>query len=178
MPFKIRPHTFEFRALNINARCGVMGLQLGLLRSQVNLKYGKIRIRFNSTSPPSLPSCHMPFSAVSGTTVVPLRGHDSFVLSAAFGTRIVSESADKTSRIWDAVSGPGVVPFEGTMIESHSLLGKLSLQDKTVRIWDAVSGIEMGPPMRGHNDVVTSAAFSPDHSTMLCNKCHVGVYIA
>jgi WD40 repeat protein len=119
----------------------------------------------------------MPFRAVSGTKVVPLRGH---VLSAAFspdGTRIVSASgsADKTSRIWDAVSGTGVVgPLRGhddwvafsTRIVSGS-------QDKTVRIWDAMSGIEMGPPMRGHDDVVTSAAFSPDGARTVVSRSFV-----
>jgi hypothetical protein len=48
-------------------------------------------------------------------------------------------------------------PFEGTMIGSHSLLG-LSLQHMGCSVWN----FEMGPPMRGHDDVVTSAAFSPD----------------
>jgi WD40 repeat protein len=152
-----------------------MTLQLGLLRSQAKIRTrGKIRIQFNYTSlPPSLPSYHMPFSAVSGTEVVP---------PAAFspdGTRIVSRSADKTSRIWDAVSGPGLLvgPLRGhdDWVPFSTRIVSVS-QDKTVHIWDAV-----GPPMRGHDDVVTSAAFSPDDArivsrsfdndvTVCCNK--------
>jgi WD40 repeat protein len=117
-----------------------------------------------------------PLVKFSGTKVVPLRGHDNFVLSAAFspdGTRIVSGSADKTSRIWDVVSGPGVVtgdPFEGTMIDWVAFS---MYSDCLCSIWDAMSGILKWD----HQCVGTTTwllqlhslqmvlASSPDHST-------------
>jgi WD40 repeat protein len=34
--------------------------------------------------------------------------------------------------------------------------------DKTARIWDAASGKPIGEPLKGHEDFVRSAAFSPD----------------
>jgi WD40 repeat protein len=34
--------------------------------------------------------------------------------------------------------------------------------DKTARLWDAEGGRQIGEPLTGHTDVVTSAAFSPD----------------
>ena len=34
--------------------------------------------------------------------------------------------------------------------------------DKTVRVWDADRGVEIGSPLQGHTEYVTSVAFSPD----------------
>ncbi|KAJ3886105.1 quinon protein alcohol dehydrogenase-like superfamily [Lentinula edodes] len=34
--------------------------------------------------------------------------------------------------------------------------------DNTVRIWDARTGIQIGEPLQGHDDLVSSVAFSPD----------------
>jgi len=34
--------------------------------------------------------------------------------------------------------------------------------DKTVRVWDAERGVQIGSPLGGHTDYVTSVAFSPD----------------
>ena len=34
--------------------------------------------------------------------------------------------------------------------------------DKTARIWDAATGKPIGEPLKGHEDDVYSAAFSPD----------------
>ena len=34
--------------------------------------------------------------------------------------------------------------------------------DKTARIWDAATGKPIGEPLKGHEDAVRSAAFSPD----------------
>ncbi|KZP03820.1 WD40 repeat-like protein, partial [Athelia psychrophila] len=80
-----------------------------------------------------------------------LLGHEGRVLSVAFspdGTVIVSGSADKTVRVWNAVTGQeALLPLEGhnhwvcsvafspdgTKIVSGS-------RDKTVRVWDAVTG--------------------------------------
>ena len=36
------------------------------------------------------------------------------------------------------------------------------VQDKTARLWDAATGQSIGEPLRGHEDEVSSAAFSPD----------------
>ncbi|KAL4080761.1 WD40-repeat-containing domain protein, partial [Scleroderma citrinum] len=34
--------------------------------------------------------------------------------------------------------------------------------DRTVRIWDADRGVQIGSPLEGHTEDVTSVAFSPD----------------
>ena len=47
----------------------------------------------------------------------PLKGHESFVSSAAFspdGKRIVTASLDKTARVWDAATGQPIgEPLKG-----------------------------------------------------------------
>ena len=100
-----------------------------------------------------------------------LSGHGAIVRSAAYspdGTRIVTGSADKTARIWDArtnvqlavLSGHGdyvtsaAYSPDGTRIVTASL-------DKTARIWDARTGAQL-IVLSGHGDYVTSAAYSPD----------------
>ncbi|KAJ3897008.1 WD40-repeat-containing domain protein, partial [Lentinula edodes] len=104
---------------------------------------------------------------------VPLQGHEYWVDSVAFspdGTRIVSGSADKTLRIWNARTGAQIgVPLQGhehwvnsvafspdgTRIVSGSA-------DKTLRIWNARTGAQIGVPLQGHEDPASSVAFSPD----------------
>jgi WD40 repeat protein len=97
-------------------------------------------------------------------------GHSHEIWSAAFspdGTRIVTASEDRTSRVWDAATGRelgvlrghrGIVRFaafsrDGTRIVTTS-------DDKTARIWDAATAKEIGT-LRGHRKSVRSAAFDP-----------------
>jgi WD40 repeat protein len=94
------------------------------------------------------------------------------VNSAAFspdGSRIVTASADKTARIWDAGTAKEIAVLrhdsvvtsaafspDGSRIVTASL-------DRTARIWDAATAKEIAV-LRGHDNAVRSAAFSPDGS--------------
>ncbi|KIK25850.1 hypothetical protein PISMIDRAFT_96108 [Pisolithus microcarpus 441] len=87
---------------------------------------------------------------------VAMQRHTSAVWSVGFssdGKRIVSGSADKTVRVWDAER----VGFssDGKRIVSGS-------DDKTVRVWDAERGVQIGSPLKGHTGLVQSVGFSPD----------------
>eukprot|EP00873_Tetraselmis_striata_P032841 jgi/Tetstr1/453105/TSEL_040129.t1 len=104
-----------------------------------------------------------------------LRRHIGPVTSVAFspdGTLLASASADKTVRVWNALTGEEALPQplrghtgpvtsvafspDGTRLASAS-------KDETVRVWNALTGEEALPqPLRGHTRHVTSVAFSPD----------------
>ncbi len=117
-----------------------------------------------SIRPPPVPLC-------SGLLAV-CRGHEHVVTSAAFspsGDRIVSGSADRTVRVWDAQSheelavcrGHEHVVTSAAFSPSGDRVVSFSAEDKTVRVWDAASGEELAV-LRGHRDFVTSAMFSPN----------------
>jgi hypothetical protein len=100
-----------------------------------------------------------------------LSGHEGLVWSAAFspdGSRIVTASSDKTTRVWDAATGKEIMVLRGheSFVNSAAFSPDGSRvvtasSDKTTRVWDAAAGKEI-TVLRGHEDKVNSAAFSPD----------------
>jgi hypothetical protein len=103
-------------------------------------------------------------------------GHDGSVQSSAFspdGSRIVTASADKTARIWDAATGTESAVLRGhedtVWSAAFSPDGSRIVtpsNDKTARIWEAATGMQSAV-LRGHEAAVNSAAFSPDGSRIV-----------
>jgi len=106
-------------------------------------------------------------------TLAQLKGHAELVESIVFSPdekRITSGSQDRTIRVWNVTSGLELLhpiqghdgsvlsvdfsPDDGQWIVSGS-------EDKTVRLWNATSG-ENVFILRGHEQPITSAVFSPD----------------
>jgi WD40 repeat protein len=100
-----------------------------------------------------------------------LRGHEMVVKSAAFspdGRTIVTASADKTARLWDAATGKEIARLKGhdgiVISAAFSPDGKTLVtasDDKTARIWDVATGREIAV-LRGHKNAIGLAEFSPD----------------
>jgi WD40 repeat protein/serine/threonine protein kinase len=97
--------------------------------------------------------------------------NDGIVYLAHFsidGNYLVTASADKTARIWDAHSGrPVIQPLrhQGTVYSARfdQQGGRVvtAAADKTARVWDARTGLPLTQPMT-HNGRVYCASFSPD----------------
>jgi WD40 repeat protein len=84
------------------------------------------------------------------------------------GRRIVTASADKTARIWDAATGKSLLVLHGHILSLSSAAFSpdskrvvTASSDETARVWDAESGTEI-LTLAGHKGAVLSAVFSPD----------------
>jgi WD40 repeat protein/serine/threonine protein kinase len=97
--------------------------------------------------------------------------HGGTVACAQFSPdakRIVTASADKTARVWDAQTGlPLTEPLkhDGTVSSAEfSPEGNrvvTASADKTARVWDAQTGQPLTEPLK-HGGTVSSAQFSPE----------------
>ncbi|KAF7557010.1 hypothetical protein G7Z17_g1025 [Cylindrodendrum hubeiense] len=113
-----------------------------------------------------------------------LEGH-GLVTSVSFsgdGRRLASGSADRTVKIWDAITGALQRTLKGhsTFINSVKFSGDggqlaSGSDDKTVRIWDAATGV-LKRTLKGH-DSVTSVALSNDGRRLASGSPDGGVKI-
>jgi serine/threonine protein kinase len=105
-------------------------------------------------------------------------GHIESILSVAFsptGKTLASGSFDKTIKIWDVQTGALLQTLtsahpDGVRAVAFSSDGRLASGDfdDTIKLWDP-SGASFRPEARtipGHNNLVTSVAFSPDGNTL------------
>jgi WD40 repeat protein/tRNA A-37 threonylcarbamoyl transferase component Bud32 len=107
---------------------------------------------------------------VSTGKAVPLK-HAGAVTFAGFspdGRRVVTASADRTARLWDAATGAAVSPplehrakVRYAEFAPDGLVVATTSDDRTARLWDAASGEPLGPPLR-HKEAVLDASFSAD----------------
>ena len=126
--------------------------------------------RFARTRTPAAISVFQDVRAADAQIAV-LSGHHGFVETARYspdGSRIVTASADKTVRVWDALTGAQLLVLAGhrnrVQFAVYSPDGTRIVSaaaDKTLRIWDARSGEQL-LALTGHGDAVNCATFSPD----------------
>ncbi len=100
-----------------------------------------------------------------------LRGHTGPILAVAYspdGRRIVTGSADKTARVWDAETGQESFPLKGHTDSVRSVAFSRDGQrivtgswDRTVRVWEAATG-GLLCSFGANGKQVFSVAFSPD----------------
>jgi eukaryotic-like serine/threonine-protein kinase len=105
-----------------------------------------------------------------------LTGHGDRVFSALYspdGERIVTASADRSARIWDARTGAQLLALNGhsdrVFYGAYSPDGArivTASHDRTARVWDAHTGAQL-LLLAGHGERVDFASFAPDGARIL-----------
>jgi WD40 repeat protein/tRNA A-37 threonylcarbamoyl transferase component Bud32 len=102
-----------------------------------------------------------------------LRGHTGPILAVAYspdadGRQIVTASADRTVKVWDAASGTELLTLSGHAApvrsvaffpDGHRIV--TGSWDQTARVWDATTG-KLLHSLRGHRKEIFSVAVSRD----------------
>lgn len=120
---------------------------------------------------PSEPAEYALRTVLQGPLVHLILHHAGPVYVASFspdGKHIVTASADKTARVWDASTGHLVATLSGhtgavndAAFSPDSTHIVTASQDNTARVWDAASG-NLLATLTGHTAEVRKASFSPD----------------
>ncbi|MBW0491970.1 hypothetical protein O181_031685 [Austropuccinia psidii MF-1] len=102
-----------------------------------------------------------------------LAGHAAPILCASFsptGTYLATGSGDHTCRVWDlSTETPkfSLAGHTGWLLcvewDGCERLVATGSMDKTVRIWDPSTGKQLGEPLKGHAQWITSLAWEPIH---------------
>ncbi|KAF2740510.1 F-box/WD repeat-containing protein pof1 [Polyplosphaeria fusca] len=103
-----------------------------------------------------------------------ISGHGDNILAVQFSpvnsSRMASGSGDKTVRVWDCDTNTPVHTLKGhskwVLAVSYSPDGSLLASggyDNDVRIWESDTGKQVGGPLKGHTNFITSLSWEPYH---------------
>ncbi|MEQ9504833.1 MAG: TIR domain-containing protein, partial [Hyphomonas sp.] len=126
---------------------------------------------------PTAPEAHASFASSAQTMKQQVAiWHEGPAFGAAFSkdeSRILTWSADKTARLWDAATGAQIGP---ALQHEEAVLGAAYSRDesriltwsadRTARLWDAATGAQLGSALQ-HEEAVLGAAYSRDESRIL-----------
>jgi WD40 repeat protein len=117
-----------------------------------------------------------------------LRGHQSQVLSVAFGpdgARLATGSDDQMVKVWDVATGRELRTFQGKKDRVRSMAISpdgtrmaTGSENNTVTLWDVVSGQELRT-FQGKKQLtfpIFSLAFSPDGTRLVSGSLEVTVW--
>ena len=96
------------------------------------------------------------------------------------GRWVVTASADKTARVWNAESGELLQTFthagviNATEITADGKFVATASEDRTARLWNLATGAPIGDPL-AHAAAVTAVSFSPDGRTVMTASADMSV---
>ena len=109
-----------------------------------------------------------------------LAGHTDKLCNAVVfspnGKWIVTGSADRTAKIWDAATGRVLRTLSGhggiirsVAVSADNRRIATGSYDLTVKVWDIEAGEEL-LTLKGHGDTIVSLAFSPNGSRLVAGS--------
>jgi WD40 repeat protein/formylglycine-generating enzyme required for sulfatase activity/serine/threonine protein kinase len=114
--------------------------------------------------------------AVEGRKPISLESHADSLTAARFspdGKFIVTASADRTAKVWEAASGKLLAtldghkePLTGATFSPDGKFIVTSCADKTAKVWETERG-KLLTTLEGHKDGLLSSVFSPDSRSIV-----------
>src|SRR5262249_13729382 len=125
------------------------------------------------------------FNTADGAEIRALPGHSGKISGATFtpnGAFVVTASADKTIRIWNAADGAAVrtidaaAPVTSLAVSTDNNLAAAGCEDKLVRLFALTDGAPKGT-LTGHTQPISAVQFAGDNQKLVSSSADQSVRV-
>ncbi len=113
----------------------------------------------------------------SGNVTKTLPGHEGAISALAFSadtTKLISGSADKTSRVWNLADGKDLAKFAlhantvtGVALNSNGTIAVSGAADNTLKIWNVADATKEAFNCAGHTGAISAVVFTPNNQSII-----------